>query len=47
MRTIAGWIVKVLEHRNDSQALRQIRGQVLELANHFPLYRWLREPAAV
>jgi glycine hydroxymethyltransferase len=47
MRTIAGWIVKALEHRNDSQALRQIRGQVLELGNQFPLYGWLREPAAV
>jgi glycine hydroxymethyltransferase len=47
MRTIAGWIVKALERRNDPQALRQIRGQVLELANQFPLYGWLREPAAV
>ena len=47
MRTIAGWIVKALERRNDPQALKQIRGQVLELANQFPLYGWLREPAAV
>jgi glycine hydroxymethyltransferase len=47
MRTIAGWIVKALERRNDPQALRQIRGQVLDLANQFPLYGWLREPAAV
>jgi glycine hydroxymethyltransferase len=47
MRTIAGWIVKALDRRNDPQALRQIRGQVLELANQFPLYGWLREPAAV
>jgi glycine hydroxymethyltransferase len=44
MRTIAGWIVKALDRRNDPQALRQIRGQVLELANQFPLYGWLREP---
>jgi glycine hydroxymethyltransferase len=47
MRTIAGWIVKALDRRNDPQALRKIRGQVLELANQFPLYGWLREPAAV
>ena len=47
MRTIAGWIVKTLDRRNDPQALRQIRGQVLELANQFPLYGWLREPAAI
>ncbi|MGC2161891.1 MAG: serine hydroxymethyltransferase [Silvibacterium sp.] len=46
MRTIAGWIVKALDRRNDPQALHQIRGQVLELANHFPLYGWLREPVA-
>ncbi|HEX5236229.1 MAG TPA: serine hydroxymethyltransferase [Silvibacterium sp.] len=46
MRTIAGWIVKALDRRNDPPALRQIRGQVLELANHFPLYGWLREPVA-
>ncbi|MGC2503452.1 MAG: serine hydroxymethyltransferase, partial [Silvibacterium sp.] len=30
MRTIGKWIVEALEHRNDPQALRQIRGQVLE-----------------
>jgi glycine hydroxymethyltransferase len=47
MRTIAGWIVKALDRRNDPQALKQIRGQVLELANQFPLYGWLRESAAV
>ncbi|MGC2547594.1 MAG: serine hydroxymethyltransferase, partial [Silvibacterium sp.] len=45
MRTIGKWIVEALEHRNDPQALRQIRGQVLELANQFPLYGWLRESA--
>jgi len=47
MRTIAGWIVKALDRRNDPQALHQIRAQVLELANQFPLYGWLREPAVV
>jgi glycine hydroxymethyltransferase len=47
MRTIAGWIVKALDQRSNPQALRQIRGQVFELANQFPLYGWLREPATV
>ena len=47
MRTIGKWIVKALEHRNDPQVLRQIRGEVLDMANQFPLYGWLREPAAV
>jgi glycine hydroxymethyltransferase len=47
MRTIGKWIVKALEHRNDAKTLQQIRGEVLELANQFPLYGWLREPAVV
>jgi len=47
MRTIGKWIVKALEHRIDAEVLRQIRGEVLELANQFPLYGWLREPATV
>ncbi len=47
MRTIGGWIAEALEHRSDSAALARIRGQVLELAEQFPLYGWLREPAAV
>ncbi|HEY1502466.1 MAG TPA: serine hydroxymethyltransferase [Acidobacteriaceae bacterium] len=47
MRTIGGWIADALEHRTDSAALTGIRGQVLELAEQFPLYNWLREPAGV
>jgi glycine hydroxymethyltransferase len=47
MRTIAGWIVKALDHRNDPQALGQIRAQVFDLANEFPLYGWLRLHATV
>ncbi len=31
MRTIAKWIAQALDQRNDPQALRRIRGQVLEL----------------
>jgi len=47
MRTIANWIVQALEQRNDPQALEKIRVQVLDLANQFPLYGWLRETATV
>jgi glycine hydroxymethyltransferase len=43
MRVIAGWIAQALEHRNDAGKLRQTRGQVLELAEKFPLYGWLRK----
>jgi glycine hydroxymethyltransferase len=47
MRIIGRWIVDALEHRSDSAALAHIRGQVAELAEEFPLYAWLREPAGV
>jgi glycine hydroxymethyltransferase len=43
MRVIAGWIAEALEHRADAAKLRQIRGRVLEMAEKFPLYGWLRE----
>jgi glycine hydroxymethyltransferase len=42
MRTIAKWIAEALEHRNDEAKLAQIRGQVGELAEQFPLYGFLR-----
>jgi glycine hydroxymethyltransferase len=47
MRTIAAWITKALEQRNDDAALDRIRGEVAELANRFPLYAWKRAPEAV
>jgi glycine hydroxymethyltransferase len=47
MRTIGKWIVQALDKRNDAQALSLIRNQVLELAEQFPLYGWLRHPAEV
>ncbi|HTV82752.1 MAG TPA: serine hydroxymethyltransferase [Acidobacteriaceae bacterium] len=47
MRLIGGWIAFGLDNRNNSAALARIRGQVLELAEQFPLYGWLREPAGV
>jgi glycine hydroxymethyltransferase len=43
MRVIAGWIAQALEHRADAAKLRQIRGEVLEMAERFPLYGWLRK----
>jgi glycine hydroxymethyltransferase len=42
MRAIAKWIVAALEHRTDAAKLAQIRGEVLEMAERFPLYAWLR-----
>jgi glycine hydroxymethyltransferase len=42
MRVIAGWIAQALEGRNDTAKLTQIRHQVLEMAEKFPLYGWLR-----
>jgi glycine hydroxymethyltransferase len=47
MRTIGKWIARALDQRNDPQALRLIRGQVLELVESFPLYGWLRVPETV
>ena len=43
MRVIAGWIAEALEHRSDAAKLQQIRSQVTELAEKFPLYDWLRK----
>jgi glycine hydroxymethyltransferase len=42
MRAIATWIDCALEHRNDAGKLAHIRGEVLEMADQFPLYPWLR-----
>jgi glycine hydroxymethyltransferase len=47
MRTIGKWITEALDHRSDPQTLGKIRGQVLELAEQFPLYGWLRHSATV
>src|SRR6202167_4090268 len=47
MRIIGKWIAQALDQRNDTQALRRIRGQVLELVERFPLYSWLRVPETV
>ena len=47
MRQIAIWITRALDKRNDDAALEQIRGEVAELANQFPLYAWRRASAPV
>jgi glycine hydroxymethyltransferase len=47
MRTIGRWIVEALDHRSDAAHLAKIRAQVLDMAEQFPLYGWLREPAGV
>src|SRR5277367_2334310 len=47
MRTIGKWISEALTERTNPQALTRIRGQVLELAEQFPLYAWLRQPVEV
>jgi glycine hydroxymethyltransferase len=47
MHIIGKWIAQALGQRNDPQALRRIRGQVLELVERFPLYGWLRVPETV
>jgi glycine hydroxymethyltransferase len=44
MVVIGAWIAKALEQRNDDAALEQIRHEVAELANRFPLYAWRRAP---
>ncbi len=44
MRVIGRWIVEALDHRTDAARLARIRGQVIEMAEQFPLYGWLREP---
>jgi glycine hydroxymethyltransferase len=46
MRIVGKWIVEALHERKNPQALKRIQGQVLELAEQFPLYGWLREPLA-
>jgi len=42
IRTIAKWIACALENRADASKLAKIRGEVLEMAERFPLYPWLR-----
>jgi glycine hydroxymethyltransferase len=43
MKVVAGWIARALQSRSDEGALAKIRGEVLEMAERFPLYGWLRQ----
>lgn len=47
MQQVGRWIVEALDRRNDPATLARIRNQVLELANQFPLYNWLRHDSGV
>jgi glycine hydroxymethyltransferase len=47
MRQIAAWIKRALDQRNNDEALEQIRCEVAEMANQFPLYAWRRAPTPV
>jgi glycine hydroxymethyltransferase len=42
MRTVAKWIAQALENRTNPTKLTEIRHQVAELAEQFPLYGFLR-----
>ncbi len=46
MRTIGGWIARVLRNHADKTVLQQVRRQVRELCDAFPLYRWRMREAA-
>ena len=45
MRQVAAWITDALDHRADPARLASIRAEVLDLAEQFPLYPWLRPSA--
>jgi glycine/serine hydroxymethyltransferase len=47
MRAIGRWIARALEHRNDPAYLARVRADVHALTGAFPLYGWLRAPAAI
>ena len=42
MGEVAAWIVRALDHRTDPAALAKVRAEVLEMAERFPLYDYLR-----
>jgi glycine hydroxymethyltransferase len=44
MRGIGRWIAEVLRNATDEARIAEVRRQVLELAQEFPLYRWLLRP---
>jgi glycine hydroxymethyltransferase len=40
MRRIGRWIAEVLRNPQDEATIAKVRGEVLELTEQFPLYRW-------
>ena len=44
MRQIGRWIAEVLRNSTDEARIAEVRRQVLELADQFPLYRWRLRP---
>jgi glycine hydroxymethyltransferase len=47
MRQVGSWIAQALNNHKDNQALNRIRKQIQEMADAFPLYPELRQPAGV
>jgi glycine hydroxymethyltransferase len=47
MRVIAKWIALALENRFDAAKLGKLRADVLDLAERFPLYGWLRHDSPI
>ena len=43
MKQIASWIAGALQNRGNADKLKQIRNEVGEMAERFPLYEWLRQ----
>jgi glycine/serine hydroxymethyltransferase len=37
MKTIAGWIAKVIANMGDEKLQKQIKAEVLEMCSHFPV----------
>jgi glycine hydroxymethyltransferase len=47
MERIAAWMAEVMTHAGDAPTEQRVRGEVAELASHFPLYaRRLEEAEA-
>ncbi|MCH7978555.1 MAG: serine hydroxymethyltransferase, partial [Acidobacteria bacterium] len=40
MKKIGAWIAEVLRNSKDQARIAELRRQVLQLAEEFPLYRW-------
>ncbi len=47
MKLVGQWIARALNERTDAAALAQVRAEVLELCEAFPLYAWRRQPVGV